>query len=98
MLHSLIAQSERMSAEAAQDSTYDGAKLLIFTGIFYPSLIVSVCLRYLARYLNKGSWGADDILVFSSLVLQTCMAGIAISKYHRPAASTLVFVSSHTYG
>lgn len=63
------------SGDAAE---YSGAKLVIFTAIFVPILIVCVVLRYLTRYLIRGPWGLDDWVVLASLMLQLSMAGVAI--------------------
>ena len=67
-----------MSDPSLLSPEYNGTKLLTFTAIFIPTQIVAVALRYLARYLVKGAWGLDDILIFASLSLQMCMAGLSI--------------------
>lgn len=59
---------------------YNGRKLLTFTAIFIPTQIIAVAMRYLARYLVEGPWGLDDVLVFTSLSLQMCMAGLSIGR------------------
>ncbi|MCJ1245407.1 hypothetical protein MMC30_002611 [Trapelia coarctata] len=77
---------------SVQDSSeFSGKKLVVFTAVFIPVQISCVALRYLARYLIKGPWGLDDIVVFTSLILQLCMAAIAIGAvknagvgYHVP--------------
>ena len=72
----------RVSA-AVMDGTsseYRGRRLLIFTACFVPVQIFCVALRYLARYLVKGPWGLDDIVVFTSLTFQLCLAGISIGE------------------
>ena len=61
-------------------SEYRGRRLLIFTACFIPIQIFCVALRYLARYLVKGPWGLDDIVVFTSLTFQLCLAGISIGE------------------
>ena len=63
------------------DAAYSGDKLTTFTAVFVPVQILCVALRYLARYLVEGPWGLDDIVVLTSLVLQMCMAGLAIGQY-----------------
>ena len=64
----------------APDS-YSGNRLIIFTSIFVPIQIVCVAFRYLARYLVKGSWGLDDIVVMTSLIMQICLAGLCIGRF-----------------
>lgn len=59
-------------------SDYNGNKLIIFTGLFIPVQIICVALRYLARYMIKGPWGLDDLLILTSLILQLCQAGVDI--------------------
>lgn len=71
---------------------YTGAKLTVFTAIFVPIQIFCVALRYLARYLVKGPWGLDDIVVLTSLVLQLAMAGLAIGK-HWPSLSLVYYLN-----
>ena len=61
-------------------SEYRGRRLLIFTACFIPVQIFCVALRYLARYLVKGPWGLDDIVIFTSLTFQLCLAGISIGE------------------
>ena len=63
------------------DAAYSGDKLITFTAVFVPVQILCVALRYLARYVVEGPWGLDDIVVLTSLVLQMCMAGLAIGQY-----------------
>ena len=58
----------------------NGTKLLIFSAIFIPIQIIAVTLRYIARYLVEGPWGLDDVLIFTSLSLQMCMAGLSIGR------------------
>lgn len=67
-----------MKTSPAPPGEYSGQKLLIFTAIYVPAQIVCVALRYLARYLVKGPWGLDDILVMASLCLQTAMGIISV--------------------
>ena len=69
-----------MSDPSLPSPEYNGAKLLTFTAVFIPTQIIAVALRYLARYLVEGPWGLDDILIFTSLSLQMCMAGISIGR------------------
>lgn len=76
-----------MAAESLYTSAYSGNKLLIFTAIFVPVQIFCVALRYLSRYLVDGSWGLDDILIVTSLVLQMGQAGVSIGEI--PAAPSL---------
>ncbi|THV51512.1 hypothetical protein BGAL_0108g00080 [Botrytis galanthina] len=73
------------------DSSYSGTHLVIFTAIWIPVLLVCVALRYFARWVIRGPWGVDDVLVFMSLLLQLCQAGISIASvknagvgYHIP--------------
>lgn len=66
----------------ASDGEYSGHALIIFTAIFIPVQIICVALRYLARWVIKGPWGFDDILVFISLLLQLILAGISIGEHH----------------
>ena len=69
-----------MDTNVVDAAEYSGQKLIIFTAIFIPVQIISVSLRYLARYLIKGPWGFDDIVVFMSLASQMCMACISIGE------------------
>ena len=69
-----------MSDPSLLSPAYNGTKLLTFTAVFIPAQIIAVALRYLARYLVEGPWGLDDILVFASLSLQMCMAGLSIGR------------------
>ena len=71
-------------------SEYRGRRLLIFTACFIPVQIFSVALRYLARYLVKGPWGLDDIVVFTSLTFQLCLAGISIGELQAVEHTSLV--------
>ena len=74
---------EQRLSTAVMDGTsseYRGRRLLIFTACFIPVQIFCVALRYLARYLVKGPWGLDDIVVFTSLTFQLCLAGISIGE------------------
>lgn len=63
----------------AADTEYSGDTLLVVTVIFIPIIMLCVALRYLSRYLVCGGWGLDDVLIFTSLILQLGMAVIAIS-------------------
>lgn len=67
-----------MTALTGVSGEYDGRRLLIFTAIYVPAQAVFVALRYLARYLVKGPWGLDDLLIFASLVLQTALGVISV--------------------
>ena len=69
-----------MSDPSLLSPEYNGTKLLVFTAVFIPTQIIAVGLRYLARYLVQGPWGLDDILVFTSLSLQICLAGFSIGR------------------
>ena len=69
-----------MSDPSLLSPEYNGTKLLTFTAVFIPTQITAVALRYLARYLVKGPWGLDDVLVLASLTLQMCMAGLSIGR------------------
>ena len=69
-----------MSEPTMLSPEYNGTKLLVFTAIFMPVQIIAVILRYLARYLVEGPWGLDDVLIFTSLSLQMCMAGLSIGR------------------
>ena len=67
-----------MSDPSLLSPEYNGAKLLTFTAVFIPTQIIAVGLRYLSRYLVTGPWGADDIIIVTSLCLQMVMAGLSI--------------------
>lgn len=64
-----------MSEETLSD--YSGRKALVVTAIYIPIQVLCVALRYLSRYLVRGSWGFDDILIMASLSFQVAM-GIII--------------------
>ncbi|KAL9122552.1 MAG: hypothetical protein Q9187_000895 [Circinaria calcarea] len=76
-----VPPSSTVGPEASAE--YSGDKLIIFTAIFIPVQIFCVALRYFVRYLIKGQWGLDDIVVLISLLLQLCMAGISIGSVKR---------------
>ena len=78
--HQRIVRQLSMSDQSLLSPEYDGTKLLIFTAIFIPTQIIAVAFRYLARYLVKGAWGLDDVLILTSLSLQMCMAGLSVGR------------------
>lgn len=53
----------KMSEETS--SNYSGRKALVFTAIYIPIQVLCVALRYLSRYLVRGPWGFDDILIMA---------------------------------
>lgn len=59
-------------------NAYSGRKVLIFTAIYIPAQVICVALRYLSRYLVRGSWGFDDILIMASLSLQIALGIISV--------------------
>lgn len=68
--------SEELSSE------YSGHKALIFTALYIPTQVICVALRYLSRYLVRGSWGSDDIFIMASLVFQMAMGVICICSVY----------------
>ncbi|KAL9591226.1 MAG: hypothetical protein Q9179_007936 [Wetmoreana sp. 5 TL-2023] len=72
-----------MAESVEAPGEYSGTKLLRFTAFYVPAQVICVMLRFLARYLVKGAWGLDDIMVATSLVTQMIMAIISVeSVYH----------------
>jgi hypothetical protein len=53
----------------------------LFTYIFMPLQVLCVLLRYLSRYIVRHAWGADDIMVFVSLLFQLGLGAITIGVY-----------------
>jgi len=68
------------SLPSSVDASYSGYRLLIFTAIWIPVLIICVALRYFARWVIKGPWRLDDALIFLSLFLQLGLAGVSIAS------------------
>lgn len=64
--------SEEISSE------YSGRKVFVFTAIYIPVQVIFVALRYLSRYLVRGPWGFDDILILASLSFQVSMGTISL--------------------
>lgn len=64
------------------DATWRGNRVITFTIIWIPVQIFCVLLRYIARWMIKGPWVKDDILIFTALFLQFGQAGVDISKSH----------------
>ncbi|KAL8847953.1 MAG: hypothetical protein Q9221_007018 [Calogaya cf. arnoldii] len=61
---------------------YSGHKVLVFTAVFIPIQVICVALRYLSRYLKKGSWGFDDVLILASLFFQIILGILCICSVH----------------
>jgi hypothetical protein len=70
-------------AQASDLSEYVGYRLNIFLAVFIPLQIVAVVLRFWARSIRRGSYGADDWLVVVSLICQMVACGIGIGKSSR---------------
>ncbi|KAM3079650.1 hypothetical protein ACMFMG_006063 [Clarireedia jacksonii] len=78
------------------DSTWRGNRVITFTIIWIPVQILCVSLRYVARYMIKGPWVKDDILIFTALFLQMCQAGVDISAVkHGGAGHHLQYLAKH---
>ncbi|EDN93581.1 hypothetical protein SS1G_09448 [Sclerotinia sclerotiorum 1980 UF-70] len=80
VLHIYKIMTPTSTLSPATDATYHGTRLVIFTAIWIPVLVICVALRYFARWMIRGPWGIDDILVFTSLFLQLGQAGISIAS------------------
>lgn len=65
-----------MSEEISSD--YSGRRVFVFTAIYIPVQVIFVALRYLSRYLVRGPWGFDDILIMASLSFQVIMGTITL--------------------
>ena len=80
-----------MSEETSSD--YSGRKALVFTAVYIPIQVLCVALRYLSRYLVRGPWGFDDVLIMASLSFQVAMGIIifctqaALQLFKRPSRS-----------
>jgi hypothetical protein len=61
----------------AQNSGY---KLIIISAVFWPIILLAFGLRVYARRLRNLMWGLDDYLVIVSLILQSILHLLGISK------------------
>jgi hypothetical protein len=53
-------------------SEYTGTTTIVVASVFIPLQVAFVCLRAYSRSLGKSDVGADDVLIWASLV--TCVA------------------------
>ncbi len=59
-----------------------GWELEKFSSFFIPFQIISVALRFYARWLVVGAkFALDDILVFIALILQLILSAVQIGSY-----------------
>jgi hypothetical protein len=72
------------------DSTYIGWKAIVVSALFIPIQVVFVVLRFWAQRLSRKSYDWDDWLVIASLLTQIVASALAIGKWSRAWAWSLV--------
>ncbi|TVY81810.1 hypothetical protein LSUE1_G002993 [Lachnellula suecica] len=66
-----------MSTPEALNSSFNGQGALIFTAVFLALQFLFVYLRYVTKWFINLQWGADDVLIGLTLLLQIGLAAIA---------------------